>query len=350
MKILVISLAGIGDTLFATPMIHEIRRNFPNSEIDVLVMWGGAKQILENNPDINKVFQFNMIKEGYLKSLSFCLNLRKENYDLSINTHPQSKTQYRLVSFMIGAKRRLSHSYDKRSLFDGLFINKLLKQDYSLHSADNNLNLLKFLKIERIDYSNPYKIYLNEENKKSANSFIKENNLTKKTLFGISVGTGKTKNLALRRWPLSYYVSFIKETLKSKRDIFFLLFGGPEEMNDNLRIINEVNDKRVILVKKEHILDSAAIISKCKFFLSVDNVLMHVAAATGVKNQIVINTPTNQTTYPYKKSFLLVGNSPPKSIFYKHDGEGIYGRKEDIINYMRGITPEKLISALNSLD
>jgi hypothetical protein len=47
MKILVISYAGIGDTLFATPLIHELRANFPDATIDALVRWRGAKDLLE---------------------------------------------------------------------------------------------------------------------------------------------------------------------------------------------------------------------------------------------------------------------------------------------------------------
>ena len=60
-KILVISLAGIGDTLFATPLIHELRANFPDATIDVLVMWAGSKDLLEHNPHVNRVFQKNLI-------------------------------------------------------------------------------------------------------------------------------------------------------------------------------------------------------------------------------------------------------------------------------------------------
>ena len=44
MKILVISLAGIGDTLFATPLLHELRANFPDATIDVLVKEAGARE------------------------------------------------------------------------------------------------------------------------------------------------------------------------------------------------------------------------------------------------------------------------------------------------------------------
>ena len=46
MKILLIAMSGIGDTLIATPLIHELRANFPNAQIDVLVMWAGAKDLI----------------------------------------------------------------------------------------------------------------------------------------------------------------------------------------------------------------------------------------------------------------------------------------------------------------
>ena len=85
MKILIISLAGIGDTLMATPLLHELRNNFPESQIDVLVMWKGSEDILKGNPHINKIIYFNMIKEGTSKTISFCKELKKENYDVSIN-------------------------------------------------------------------------------------------------------------------------------------------------------------------------------------------------------------------------------------------------------------------------
>ena len=62
MKILVISLAGIGDTLIATPLIHELRENFPGATIDALVIWPGSKDLLENNPHLNRVYQKNLIK------------------------------------------------------------------------------------------------------------------------------------------------------------------------------------------------------------------------------------------------------------------------------------------------
>ncbi len=64
-------MAGIGDTLIATPLIRELRANFPDATIDALVMWAGSRDLLENNPHVNRVFQKNLMKCGKLEALQF---------------------------------------------------------------------------------------------------------------------------------------------------------------------------------------------------------------------------------------------------------------------------------------
>src|SRR5690349_16818027 len=98
MKILVISFAGIGDSLLATPMIRALRNHYPEGTIDVFVMWPGARDLLEGNPCINTVHQQNFLKESTLSNLKFLWRLRKERYDISVNAYPQSKIEYRIIA------------------------------------------------------------------------------------------------------------------------------------------------------------------------------------------------------------------------------------------------------------
>ena len=112
MKILVITMAGIGDTLLATPLIHELRANYPEATIDALTLWPGAKDLLENNPYVNRVFQKNLMKCGKLAALHFLWSIRREKYQLSINAHPQSRIHYRIAAWLVGAGVRLSHLYE----------------------------------------------------------------------------------------------------------------------------------------------------------------------------------------------------------------------------------------------
>jgi len=101
MKILVISLAGIGDTLFATPLMHELRANYPDATIDAFVRWTGAKHLLEGNPHLNTVHQKNLPAAGTAASFKFLWELRRRGYDLSFNTYPQSRVVYRGVARFI---------------------------------------------------------------------------------------------------------------------------------------------------------------------------------------------------------------------------------------------------------
>ena len=98
MKILLIAMSGIGDTLIATPLIHELRANFPDAQIDVLVMWAGAKDLLQGNPHLNHVWQKNFIKEGPFRSLPFLLQMRQQGYDISLNAHTQGRVAYRATA------------------------------------------------------------------------------------------------------------------------------------------------------------------------------------------------------------------------------------------------------------
>ena len=138
-------MAGIGDTLIATPLIHELRANFPAATIDVLAMWAGSKDLLESNPHVNRVFQKNLLKCGKLEAVRFLWSLRRNRYDLSINTHPQSRIHYRLAAWLAGAEIRISHEYDYFHWLDRWLVTGTLPQDYTRHSIENNSAVLPLI-------------------------------------------------------------------------------------------------------------------------------------------------------------------------------------------------------------
>ena len=55
MKILLVKLKHIGDTLIMTPTIHAIRKTYPHAKIDVVVR-KGCEGVLEMNPDIDNIY------------------------------------------------------------------------------------------------------------------------------------------------------------------------------------------------------------------------------------------------------------------------------------------------------
>jgi heptosyltransferase-2 len=106
MKILIIALSGIGDALMFTPALNLLKKNLPDAEIDALVMYRGAEEIFHSSRNFNKVIYFNFLEEGLFNSLKFLFKLRKK-YNASINVYPSNRKEYNIISYIIGAKKRV---------------------------------------------------------------------------------------------------------------------------------------------------------------------------------------------------------------------------------------------------
>ena len=176
MKILVISLAGIGDTVFATPLIHELRAHFPEADIDALVRWTGSKDLLEENPHLSSVHQKDFLAAGKGESLRMLWQLRRREYDYSFNTHPQSRMIYRAVARVINARVRVSHQYDNASGWDRLLVNRTFAQDYGKHAVENNLAFLEAVGGRPLMPRHEYEIFLSPAELGWAEEFIARHN------------------------------------------------------------------------------------------------------------------------------------------------------------------------------
>lgn len=353
MKILVISLAGVGDTLFATPLIHELRMNYPAATIDALVLWGGSKNLLENNPHLNTVHQRNLISESKIGSLVFLSKLRRAGYDTSINTFPQSRCLYRLVAKFINAPVRISHEYEHSSALDRRLVNKTAPLDYARHAVENNLALLSLLDVRLGLPQHRYELFLTDTERAWAAEFVARQNIYRRLRIGIHIGSGDTKNLALRRWPLENYIELVRKLHKKEPQPAVLFFGGPQEEADHEKIQSALGVENLFFPKTANLRQAAALIGMCDVFLSVDTALMHLAAAMKVKGQVVIETPTwNRPVEPYANPFSLVKNPAVAGRnleFYRYDGRGIRGSPEELRRCMESVTVESVFDTIIKL-
>jgi ADP-heptose:LPS heptosyltransferase len=346
-------MAGIGDTLIATPLIHELRANFPDATIDALVRWPGSKDLLENNPHLNRVYQKNLIKAGKLEAIHFLWSLRRHRYDVSINAHPQSRLQYRLAARFVGAAIRISHEYECFGWPDRRLVNRTLPQDYTRHSIENNFDVLPLVGAKTKLPTHELEIFLSPDEEKEADEFLAHNQLAGQTILGVHVGSGATKNLSLKRWPLKNYAGLVRRLNQERPDVRILLFGGPEEIKDHPVILAQSNRDLTLEAKTQNFRQTAALMKRCSAFLSVDTALMHIATAVKVPNQIVIEAPTlNATNLPYGNPYTLVKNPAVGGRnldYYRYDGGDIKGTRDALIACMASVKIEDVFEAVTKL-
>jgi ADP-heptose:LPS heptosyltransferase len=349
-KILVLSLAGIGDTLIATPFLHELRANFPEATIEAVVLWKGSQDLLEGNPHLNRVHQKNLIQDGALKSLPFLHRLRRERFDISINVHTLGRIHYRLVARFLGARERLSHEYEGHGWLDRLLVNRTLPQDYTVHSVENNQRLLGLLGKKPLLAQHAYEVYLTPAEEKWANNYIHEHQLADRPRLGFHIGSGATKNLQLKRWPFAHWQALIRQLRRSQPDLAILLFGGPNEREEHAQLLEEHRGQPVFAPATTNFRQAAALLRHCHGFLSVDTVLMHLASAMKVPHQIVIEAPTlNPTNVPWQNPYQLIRNpivNGRNLDYYRYDGRPIQGTEEELRRCMASVTVDEVHQAL----
>ncbi|MCX7797584.1 MAG: glycosyltransferase family 9 protein [Melioribacter sp.] len=303
MKILVNALSGIGDALMFTPALRKLKEELPFADIDALVMYKGVKEIYERLPEVSKIYFWEFLKEGKVKSLFFLLRLRKK-YDITINVYPSNRKEYNIINFILGAKKRLAIEYLRRDLVNLGFLNNLrVKEEDNLHNVEENIRLCELIIGKKVDDIPQLIINFTKDDLKYAEDFLYRNNLDKNDLIiGFHPGCSTLKNHDKRRWELEKFVN-LGNLLINNYKAKILVFGGPEEKHLKDVIVSNINSGFVLSVNTSSLIHSASIMRHCKIFVTNDSSLMHIASALKI-NVVAIIGPTNKNyIHPWKTNY-----------------------------------------------
>ena len=292
MKILILCLPGLGDTLMFTPALRLLRSHFPESTIKALVMYKSSYDLLETNPNLDEIILWEFMKQGSLKSLKFMFRFRRERFDTSIIAFPANRLHYNMVSFLAGAKRRLGHQYKHQNLINFPFLNHqtILESD-ELHNVGENLRLVEMLGVKTKGFTPALEIFPTEEDFRKADAFWETNNLPAKSLvFGMHVWSTTLKDMHRKCWDRKKFAALI-DRLHEHYDCEVVLFEGPHDREVNSYICDSVRHKPII-VRDTTVRETAAILKRCSLLVTNDSGVMHVGAATGVP-LVAVFGPTN---------------------------------------------------------
>jgi len=307
MRILIINPFGIGDVLFTTPLIANLKEAFPDSYIGY-VCNARAKDILLNNPKINKVFIYekDRFRKLWKESRILCIrqffkllrSIKMKKFDVVFDL--SLAQEYGFFSWLIGIRKRVGYNYKGR----GIFLTNKIKLDgfENKHAADYHLDLLRLIGIEpkHKDLEFP----LAAQAIKWANEYLAENNIHEQdTLIGLIPGGGASwgENAYRKQWPPNRFADIgnrMADEFKAK----IIIFGDDNEFALCNQVASLIRGTPIVVSKKTTLSKFAALLRRCSLVICNDGGPLHLAVSQGVRT-ISIFGPVDPAVYgPYPRN------------------------------------------------
>ncbi|MDD5238444.1 MAG: lipopolysaccharide heptosyltransferase II [Candidatus Omnitrophica bacterium] len=297
-RILIFNVNWLGDVLFSTAAIRNIRRNFPDSFIACIIP-ARCYQILKGNPHLDEIIIFDEKDRhrNILAQLNFVKLLKAKNFDAVFLLHRSFSRA--LICRLAGIPKRLGYYTKKRGFLLTKKINPPKKD--SLHRIDYYLNLIEKagLKVE----DRYLEFHFNEEDISFANNFLKENNIKEDFIVAINPGG----NWLPKRWPREYWAQ-LADRLIEEFNARVIITGSLSDMSLAEEIKNNMKRKPLLACGQLNLKQLGALCKRVDLFITADTGPMHIANAVGTKKIIAIFGPTSPAItapYPFKDVSIL---------------------------------------------
>lgn len=304
MRILINALSGIGDAVMFSPALAVLKKHLHSSKIDMLVMFNQVGEIYKSNKNVNKIHFIDFLHQSKFKSLWEIYKIRRNNYDISVDVYPSNRKEYNLLNRMLGAKTRIASSYDNFSRANWDFLNTKLKHEVkNRHNVLENFDLIKLAAPEaKEEELGGLEVRVPLEDEVHATEYIIDNNLTDKFLIGFHAGSALFKRHINKRWAADKYIK-LAHNLNQKYDAHIFLFGTEKDVN---KYINENTHGITSIPKSDGIMQSIAIMEKCKLFVSNDTALMHIAAGLKIPTVAIFGYTNHKELYPWQSKHIVI--------------------------------------------
>lgn len=296
LSIAVIAASGIGNTIMFTPALREFRKHHNDATITIIVTRRVYAECIEGASIVDRIIVVKGIKD-VLKNIIF----NRQRYDVSLTAFPSNKWQFNLFAFLVGAKKRITHSYSCGRLRTLSFLqNDKVQADPFLHDVYQNIRLLKSLNIDTTGIEPALLFYLSTEDEHFADDFLRANSIKQTDyLIGVHAGAGPIGDR--KKWGINNFAKEINGMASCNDSSVVFLFGGPEEKEEREALTNLLKTKRVIIFGGT-LKQTASLIKRCNFFLSNDTGLMHVAACFGITQKAIFISTNPTRTSPFNNN------------------------------------------------
>ncbi len=269
MKILVVKFRNIGDVLLTTPLIKNLKLNYPNAKIDMVVN-KGTEFMVELNPNINKIYTYDRIN---FKKMSKIKRVMEEfrflngfkDYDMVINTTEGDRGTF--IAKFSKAKIKIGYGLTKNIILKNVFTHQLQRSPLLRHIIENNLDALRV--INKKIYTKKVEIFWDKDDKKKIDGLGLDNYIH---IHPISRWLFK----CIKDELMANIIDFLEQNGKK-----VVITASPDknELKKVESILSHCKSNPLNLSGELTLKEVAYLSSKASLFLGVDTAIMHMAAA-----------------------------------------------------------------------
>ena len=290
-RILIFEVGCIGDMLATIPALKVIREKFPDARIDRIAV-PMVRELLETCPYIDDIILYdrNGSERKIVGKIRFLFKIRRRKYDLFLNLHipsPHRKFSYylrdSLFAYLTGAKYRvgywvrgtgiwltdgpLADNMDRRPATSAILelANCIIKDD-GIGDKSGNIALKesKYLLSTSVD-------------EEAIDTLLRSYGINHQDLV-IGIHPGSRHGYA--RWVNERFAR-VGDELISKYNARVIFTGSGNDIATVKDIAGLMKRDAVILAGSTALRQLAAIIKRCRIYISVDTGPLHMAVSLG---------------------------------------------------------------------
>ncbi|MDD4980294.1 MAG: lipopolysaccharide heptosyltransferase II [Candidatus Omnitrophica bacterium] len=334
-RILIFNVNWVGDVLFSTATIRNIRRNFPDSFI-ACVIPSRCYPVLKGNPHLDEIIIFDEKDRhrGVLAQFNFVKILKEKRFDTAFLLH-RSFTRA-LICRLAGIGYILGYYTKKR----GFLLSKkiIAPEKDTLHRIDYYLSLIEKSGLTVEDRYTEF--FVSDEDSKFVEEFLDKHSLGKG---GFLIAINPGANWLLKRWPKEYWAR-LADRLIAELGASVIITGAPQDLSLASSIKALMQEKPVIASGALNLKQLGALFKRLDLFISADTGPLHIANSVGTKRIIALFGPTSpEITGPFP-----LYNA---TVIFKDIGCKIpcYNVRCQDNRCMKAITPEEAIEKVKGL-
>ncbi len=303
-RILIINVFGIGDVLFTTPMIRNLKIHFPQAYIGYLCNRRTA-ELLNGHPLIDEVLVYEGNGLGDIcrrsrwqsnkKILAWIWKVRNKRFDVVLDLSLSGFMGF--ATWMAGIKYRIGFNYKKRGFFLTTKVN--LEGYEDKHVMDYYLGLLEEVGLPI--RQREMELFIKDEDHRWAEGFLNQSHMPmSKPIIGVVPGGGESwgKDAFYKRWPIEYFAK-LADKFVEKFAAGIILMGGKNDEELCRHAAGLMRQRSLSACGKTSITQFAALARRCSLVVTNDGGPLHVAVAAGTKT-VSIFGPVDERVYgPY---------------------------------------------------